>query len=367
MRVVIIPFGFFSENLDSPRVSDFTAPLIADRAELIAEEFESVTLIAGWRDGESAVRWADGNKYVTVRTTGRASIARYLYRAIRELRSLRQEDIVVVNFNPHIPGCLLAAYCRSVDISFLTYFIGLPEGTQGMFNKQIYTFQYLLKHSDGRICPTPESRDRLRELANVPIDVVPNGVHPMFDVDETVDTEENMLLYVGRFAPEKRLPLLLSAFATVRERGIDARLVLVGARSASKREEIESLAHDLGIGSSVEVHGRIPREEVPTWMNRARSVVLPSRDEGFGMVLIEAMACGTPPIGMNSGSVPWVIDDAGAVCEDQSELSDAMERMLTDEDYYRVRHERSLKRAAEFSRNRWRQNIYDAIQNAVSD
>ncbi|WP_254272258.1 glycosyltransferase family 4 protein [Haloarcula marina] len=366
MRIVVIPFGFFSDDLSSPSLADFSAPLIADRISLLTDEFDDVTLIAGWQEGESMVRHPDGNRYVTIRTTGRASIVKYLYRAVRELGRHRDEEVAVVNFNPHIPGCLLAAYCDAVGIPFVTYFIGLPEGSPGAFDKHLYTFRFLLRRSDGRICLTPKARDRLQELAGVDIEVVPNGVHPMFRPDAKVDAEENLLLYVGRFAPEKRLPLLVRAFARVRERGVDTRLVLIGARRETAKTEVKELAAELGVASSVEVYGRIPRESVPEWMNRARSVVLPSRDEGFGMVLMEAMACGTPPIGMDSGSVPWVIDDAGQLCADEDELVDALERIVADDDYYRQQRERALNRASKFTREQWGINIRKAILNSVA-
>jgi glycosyltransferase involved in cell wall biosynthesis len=367
MRVVIIPFGFFSDDLSSPEIDDFSAPLIADRIELLNEEFDTVTLIAGWEDGDSTVRRHDGNKYVTVRTTHRISVLKYLWRALRELHGYRNEDVVVVNFNPHVPGSLLATYCNAVDIPFVTYFIGLPEQSPGAFDKHILTHRYLLRHSDARLCTTPTFRERLQEIADVPIEIVPNGVHPMFEADDTVETQEDLVLYVGRFAPEKRLPLLVRAFATVRERGVDSRLVLIGARQDEKRTELEALAAELGVGDDVEIRSRIPREEVPTWMNRARTFVLPSRDEAFGMVLIEAMASGTPPIGMASGSVPWVINDAGPVCADEDELANAIERMLTEDAYHEDCQGRSLARATRFTREQWREDIRDAIYTALPD
>lgn len=365
MRLVVIPFGFFADDLSSHSLADFSAPLIADRVDILTDEFEHVTLVAGWQDGESTVRRPGGNKYVTVRTTSRRSIGKYLLKASREILRNRDRDVVVVNFNPHLPGCVLATLCRLLDIPFVTYFIGLPAQSPGRWGKHVHTHRYLLNRSTISICTTPVFRDRLQEIADVPLEVVPNGVHDMFHPDESVEQDDELILYVGRFAPEKRLPLLVRAFAEVRNRSMKGRLALIGARRDDKRAELASLADELGIGPQVTVKGRIPREEVPEWMNRARTFVLPSRDEAFGMVLIEAMACGTPPIGMNSGSVPWVIDDAGAICEDKPALADAIERMLTDDDYYTACRERSLHRAQMFSREQWRENIREAILKAA--
>lgn len=362
MHLVVIPQGIFSDDLSDPALSEFAAPLVADRLSLIEPEFERVTLISGWKHGETTTRCQNGNVHHSIRTgDGRfRSSLTYIQYAVRKILAVRNEDVIVLNFNPSLIGAIIAKVCRALGIEFVTYFLGMPEQFGGS-RKIIMSYRSLLRTSTRCICSTPVFRDRLQEIADVTVTIVPHGVDPMFEPDPSVGRDENLVLYVGRFASEKRLPLLVDAFADVAADNPDARLILIGARTDKDRAEVRDQAAERGVADRVEVEDRIRRADVPVWMNRAKTFVLPSRDEAFGMVLVEAMACGTPAIGMASGSVPWVIDDDRLVCSTRDELASVIERVLTDDDFYEDVRAHMLARAKDFPYDEWGRNIHNAI------
>jgi glycosyltransferase involved in cell wall biosynthesis len=132
--------------------------------------------------------------------------------------------------------------------------------------------------------------------------------------------------YVGRFVPLKGVDVLLDAAARLR---CEWRLVLVGDGSA--RETWSAKSDALGIRDKIEWRKPVRHDEIPRILGSLDVLVLPSRTgdtwkEQFGRVLIEAMACGVPVIGSDSGEIPAVIRDAGIVFKegDANELADAL-------------------------------------------
>lgn len=118
--------------------------------------------------------------------------------------------------------------------------------------------------------------------------------------------------YVGRLEAVKGLDLLLKAVARLPT----CRLVMVG--NGPEEARLKALAGELGLNDRVLWQDTVPHEEVPRWLGVMDALVLPSVttpsiQEQFGRVLVEAMACGVPVIGSNSGGIPGVIGDAGLV------------------------------------------------------
>jgi glycosyltransferase involved in cell wall biosynthesis len=119
--------------------------------------------------------------------------------------------------------------------------------------------------------------------------------------------------YVGRLVEEKGVHILLRAVA-----GLDGewRLCILG--SGPQWTHLERLAEELGIAEQVRFEDPIPSTQMPNYYNQLHTLVLPSLTrpnwkEQFGRVLIEAMACGVPVVGSDSGEIPNVIGDAGLV------------------------------------------------------
>ncbi len=166
------------------------------------------------------------------------------------------------------------------------------------------------------------------------------AVIPQFGVDPDIyapaapaPREEFIIGYAGRLVPEKGIAVLLEACARLRIPGWA--LHLLGDGPA--RGQFESLTAALGIGERVRFLGRRPSTQTPSFYRSLDVLVLPSLSqpnwvEQFGRVLVEAMACGIPVIGSDSGEIPNVIGDAGLVCPegDAAALSAALVNLAQD-------------------------------------
>jgi glycosyltransferase involved in cell wall biosynthesis len=140
--------------------------------------------------------------------------------------------------------------------------------------------------------------------------------------------------YMGRLVREKGVDLLLTALSGVQSRW---RLVIVGA--GPERERLERFADRLEIAHRVSFVGVIPSMRAPGFYRELDALVLPSRSqsnwvEQFGRVLIEAMACGVPVVGSDSGEIPHVIGGAGLVFpeDDAKALENCLQRLAVDSD-----------------------------------
>ncbi len=178
---------------------------------------------------------------------------------------------------------------------------------------------------------------------NVPsdrIDVVYPGCDSLFQrVGEKAVAEfrrqrglpEKFLLYLGTIEPRKNLSALITAFAKLRAEGI--KLVCAGGRGWMY-EDVFQTVEELHLSRDVIFPGFVPREELPLWYSAAHAFVYPSSYEGFGVPVLEAMACGVPTITTNSSSLPEVAGDAAHLVppDDSDAMAVALNEILTKRD-----------------------------------
>jgi glycosyltransferase involved in cell wall biosynthesis len=158
---------------------------------------------------------------------------------------------------------------------------------------------------------------------------------------------EAILLYVGRYTAVKRLPLLLAAHAQALEAfGRPLPLVLVGGSPGEwEGEHPATVARALG-SNQVFLAGWRPHQELPQALNAADLLVLPSVAEAFGLVLVEAMACGLPVLAADAhGPAEIVADGTGWLvpADDQQALADALVAAVSEPLERRRRGERALR------------------------
>jgi glycogen(starch) synthase len=139
------------------------------------------------------------------------------------------------------------------------------------------------------------------------------------------------ILFVGRLVDAKGVSTLVSAFSRLETRG--AELVLVG--DGPRRAELEGLARRLGIAGAVRITGFVPHEHVPALLAAGDLLVLPSRYEELGTVLVEALHAGLPVVASRVGGIPEVVEDGvtGLLVPpgDARALAAAIDAVLGDE------------------------------------
>jgi glycosyltransferase involved in cell wall biosynthesis len=198
-------------------------------------------------------------------------------------------------------------------------------------------------------------RNRERTVP-IPMSVDTDRYRPVPRARERLGWAENerVVLFVGAMERHhfyKNVDLLVEAFA--RTDAAD-RLVLVG--SGDRVPELKRRADAEGVRESVEFAGYVPEEDLPTYYTAADVSVLPSkadRGEAFGIVLLEAMACGTPVVGTDIPGVRTAVGDGGVIVppQDGDALREGIKAVLTDPNAYaprkRVERDYSLERVAE--------------------
>ncbi len=162
---------------------------------------------------------------------------------------------------------------------------------------------------------------------------------------------EKYLLFVGSLEPRKNIKTLLRAYAALPpDLTEEYRLVIAGGKGW-KNTDIKTTVDELRIEDNVHFLGYLSQDELRNIYSTAALFVYPSLYEGFGIPILEAMACGTPVITSNTSSMPEVAGTAAKLVTptDTGELSSAMESVLMSEELRADMRLRGLKRAAEFS------------------
>jgi glycosyltransferase involved in cell wall biosynthesis len=173
------------------------------------------------------------------------------------------------------------------------------------------------------------------------------------------------VLYVGTIEPRKNLTRLVTAFAQVRRQCPDLELVLVGQlgwKYASLLKAIE----DLNLGHAVRRLGYVPNDDLPALYNLARALAFPSLYEGFGLPVVEAMACGTPVLTSNGSSLAEIAANAGYLVDplDVDDIAYGLVCLATDDVLHARLRAAGLVRSAQFSWQRAAEEtvrVYDAV------
>jgi glycosyltransferase involved in cell wall biosynthesis len=161
---------------------------------------------------------------------------------------------------------------------------------------------------------------------------------------------QDVILYVGTFIERKGLTHLVEAFPDVLSTFPDSRLVLLG--EGPQGPALRRQAVNLGVAERVSFIDFLPQAQVKQWMQRAKILVLPSLEEGMGVVLLEAMACGTPLVASRVDGIQDVVTpDVGLLVPpaDPGALSGAINSLLGKRD----RWEEMSHKARELAVNRY--------------
>jgi glycosyltransferase involved in cell wall biosynthesis len=241
-----------------------------------------------------------------------------------------------------------------------------------------------LRRAGSILCVSNFVAEYLRDVFHVAperLATVYNGVGPEFSREPEQDARRRLaerfgidypyLLYVGKLQARKNVIGLIHAYARYRkETGAGARLVLAG-KKVETSEGIDEAIRSLGLGSDVVQLGYVAppsadaRSPLPALYSAARMTVFPSFYEGFGIPVIEAMACGSPTIVSNVTSLPEVAGEAAVIVDPRSveQMAEAMARLDGDSELRSRLVERGLERARLFTWERCARETLAAYTN----
>jgi len=127
---------------------------------------------------------------------------------------------------------------------------------------------------------------------------------------------EHMLLYVGRIEPLKGIDTLIKALALMRQNGVYVCLSVIGGEMENGAEDVnaemtrlKSMREEAGVNDLVTFLGQRSQDTLPYYYSAAEAVVVPSFYESFGMVALEAMACGRPVVASQVGGLAFLVQD----------------------------------------------------------
>ncbi|MEM7533311.1 MAG: glycosyltransferase family 1 protein [Chloroflexota bacterium] len=260
-------------------------------------------------------------------------------------------------------------------------FIRMPEKFPRLKRTYLTRLCRASTHKATRIIAvSQQTADDVMQFMDIPhtkIEVVYHGVDTHFIPNDVnlvgfraeKNLPERFLLYLGTLEPRKNLSLLVKAFATWRTQlsqdsiHQEVKLVLAGAKGWFYAEIFE-LVQALGLAEFVLFPGYIAAQELPNWYRAAEGFVYPSLFEGFGMPLLEAMACGTPVLCSDASSVGEVARGYALLFDPYAQdpeaaLVEKLKPFIEDSTLRQELCVLGLKRASEFS---WQQTAEETVR-----
>lgn len=331
MNILILPSWY--PTADDPVRGSF----FAEQAAALARFGHKVTVMTVYNDGESGVQ--------TEKRTG-GNLTEYLihvkplrfhltfFRILREMRRLlrsgEKPDVI------HVHSFYMAKYARVLRALSGAPYVITEHVT--WFERNVLSPRAqreaarAFSHADGVIAVSPGLRDTIRPLCSgKEITVIPNLVNEGFfaRTRQAIPEKPFRFLSVGALMPKKGMDVLLEAFQSLVSSGADVHLTICGG--GAEEETLKAQAGGALTAGRVEFTGNISRQEVGRRLSESHAFVLASRVETFGVVFVEAMACGLPIIMTKTNA--WellAVPETGlsVPVDDTAALANAMQRLM---------------------------------------
>lgn len=281
-------------------------------------------------------------------------------------------------------GLALGTYCVKTDVTFIPshvipifgrgrYVITIHDLAFDYF-PELYTKRELIYHhlavrialfkSKSIIVPSQTTKDDLIKLYHASSDniyVIPHGVdHHRFKVNNSrhekpldFGIKKPYILYAGRIEKKKNLINLVKAYNLIRqESNLNHQLVLVG-KPGSGFTQIESIIHNLpaNISRDIILTGYVVDRTYQEILSHADIFVMPSWYEGFGMPILEAMACGVPTVVNDTACLKELVGESGLVvdCSKPFPLAAKLSYLIHHKDYYLSLRKKGLIRSKKYT------------------
>lgn len=301
------------------------------------------------------------------------------YRPLRILWEHTMLPLLVKKFNldilhsPHYTSPLIKTSHSVVTFHDMIFFIYPSLHT--LFKRYYFKKMMLasLKHADAIIAVSESTKNDILKYCRVSpskISVILEAADGIFKPSAYNSIEyickkyglesKKYILFTGLLEPRKNVPVLLKAFAGIRQKGHEIKLAIVG-RQGWMYNEIFKTIKQLNLEQHIVFTGYVPETELPHLYSGAAVFVYPSLYEGFGLPVLEAMSCGTPVITSNISSMPEIVGNAALTINPHNhhELMQAIEKIIADSNLSISLKSRGLKRATEFS---WEKTAIETLK-----
>ncbi len=214
--------------------------------------------------------------------------------------------------------------------------------------------EFLYRADSGKIAVVPPGVDPAR-FYPIPKDEAKQAIQ--------VPEDDRIILFVGRIEPLKGIDTLLKAMSILKTSGVQCELphdlVIIGGDPESKEAELSNemrrlkdISRQHGLDNMILFLGKRGQDTLPYYYSAAEMVVMPSHYESFGMVALEAMACGTPVVASQVGGLAFLVKDGetGFVVPDgdAKALADCLFRLMIDEDLRKTMGEKAAVHARSY-------------------
>ncbi|MDJ0716975.1 MAG: glycosyltransferase family 1 protein [Prochloraceae cyanobacterium] len=258
-------------------------------------------------------------------------------------------------FSP-VPEAPLYSNCRYVVTVHDLIPLRFPRPYSPLTNYYRYYVPQVLERAEHIICDSRATAKDITDFYGIPAKKIApillgyNSDH--FRVLDTLDRSHTppYFLYIGRQDPYKNLHRLIDAFATISKYD-EYQLWLAGSFDRRYTPTLQAKVSELGLTQRIKFLDYIPYQQLPIVINRAIALVFPSLWEGFGIPVLEAMACGTPVITSNLSSLPEITGDAAILINPYctEEIAAAMKAIAKDFHLRENLSQLGKERASQFS------------------
>jgi N-acetyl-alpha-D-glucosaminyl L-malate synthase BshA len=274
---------------------------------------------------------------------------------LAQVAQMEELDLLHVHYAiPHAVCALLAKQMVGSNLKVVTTLHGTDITVLGQDESISDLIRYAINESDAVTAVSNDLIEETRSLLNIsrPIDLAYNFVDKRVyyprDIQklrlEFARPDEKILIHISNFRPVKRVSDVVDIFAKVCKT-VPSRMLFVG--EGPELSKIIAKVRDLGLFDKVSFCGK--QDDVAQIISLADVMLLPSEKESFGLVALEAMACGVPTVGSNAGGIPELIThgESGFLADigDTAAMAGYVSQLLTDKALYNRIVEACLYRA----------------------
>jgi len=212
--------------------------------------------------------------------------------------------------------------------------------------------KYVLSKIQNIIVCSQFNKEIINSMTSSKVYVIPNGVNlPSIQNIQSRSLPMSSIFYVGMLLKSKGVDILISAIPIIKKSIPDACLYIAGA--GKEEAKLKNLVKELNVEGNVKFLGFITEEEKYAYYKSIDIFVLPSLFEPFGIVLLEAMACGKPIVASNVGGIPYIVEDGktGLLFESENveDLAEKIVTLLKDKESREKMGKAGKERAKEFT------------------